>query len=156
MSDENIKEVDKIAKDLVAEVAPEELDLFDELAREYHANPRPPQVTRGGGDDALGFGLDAAVAASSPAVIAAVSACFGFALQIASDAFRDQTKDFVKDQVKKLLGGRKSGPVLLHLDAAQLAHARDLAASEARRFGLNKADADRLADALAGRLAMNG
>lgn len=155
MPDETTYWIDEISKELVAEVAPEELDLFDELAEAYHANPNPPERTRGGGDSALGFGLDAAITAASPAAMAAVSACFGYLIQIAGDAFKDQTRDFITVQVKALFGKKASAPVQLHLDPAQLARARDLAASEARRFGLSKDEADRLANALAGRLAMN-
>ena len=155
MSDEQSGLVDEISKELVAEIAPEELDLFDELAAGYHANPNPPDASRGG-DDALGFGLDAALIATSPAAMAAVSACLGYLLQVATDALKDQTKTAIQEQVKKLFAAKKSGPAQLHLDADQLARARSLAASEARRFGLSKADADRLADALAGRLAING
>jgi hypothetical protein len=154
MSDEYIFIVMDISRDLVGEVAPEELDLFDDLAAEYRANPNPPKVTRGG-DDALGFGLDAAMIASSPAVMAAVSVTLGFVIQVASDLLKDHTKTAVQDQIRKLFAGRKSGPVALTLTADQLARVRDLAASEARRFGLGRDEADRLADALAGRLAMN-
>jgi hypothetical protein len=154
MPDDTTLLVDEISKELVAEVAPEELDLFEELAQEYHANPKPPQAARGG-DDALGFGLDAAMAAASPAVMAAVTACLGFVLQVATDALKDQTKTAVQAQVKTLFAGKKSGPAAINLTADQLARVRDLALGEARRFGLKKAEADRLADALAGRLAMN-
>jgi hypothetical protein len=146
--------VDEVSRDLVGEIAPEELDLFDELAQEYHADPNPPEVTRGG-DSALGFGMEAALIATSPAVMAAVTVGVGFVMQVATDALKDQTKGFIQDQVKKLFAGKKPDDVNVQLNADQLAHLRDLAAKEASRFGLKKAEADRLADAIAGRVAMS-
>lgn len=150
----NASMIDDLSRALVAEIAPEELDLFPDLAQEYHANPKPPEVTRGG-DDPLGFGMEAALIATTPAVMAVVTLAFNFVTQVATDTLKDQTQTFIQEQVKRLFAGKKSGPASLELNPEQITRLRNLAASEAHRFGLKKAEADRLADALAGRLAMN-
>jgi hypothetical protein len=144
--------VAELSRELVSEVAPEELDLFDDLAGEYLANPNPPHATRGPGDDALGFGMGEALSAVTPAAMAALSVMIPLVTNMALDLFKSEGADFIRQMVKEKLSGKK--PVGFNLTPAQLQKARELAFAEAKRFGLKKAEADRLADALAGRLAM--
>lgn len=144
----------QLSRELLEEVAPEELDLFDELATEYHANPVPPDRSARTRDDALGFGLDAELIAISPAVIAAMTACLNFIVGIISESLKNQGETFINAQLKKLFEGKKPTDSSLSLDTEQLRHVRKLTLHEARRFGMGKAEADKLADALIGRLAM--
>lgn len=64
---------------IVARLAPDEIDLFDELAAEFFADPRPPGKPSLR-DDPCGFGADDFVVATTPAVLAVVVVTFGFAL----------------------------------------------------------------------------
>ena len=153
-------EVENISRDLVSELAPDELELFDDLAQEYRANPNPPDATHGT-DSALGFGLDAGVVAMSPAVMAAVTGAFGFVVTIAADTLKEQSKTVIVAAVKKLFEAKKSEPAAsepapIVLTPDQLREVQKIAAEQARRFGLKKDEAEKLADSLAGRLAMGG
>jgi hypothetical protein len=58
----------------VAEVAPEELELFDELLEEHFANPEASNTPTHSEDDALAFGLESAMTVVTPVVAAVVSA----------------------------------------------------------------------------------
>jgi hypothetical protein len=150
--DETTQLVDAVSLELVGQFAPKELEIFDDLAQDFHDDPTPPEAKRGP-ESPLGFGLDAAMIATSPAVMAAVTACVAFVMNAAADALKDQTKGFIQEQVKKLFKGSQADPAKFNLTADQLKHVEELAAKEARRFGLKKAEADRLAAVLAGRLA---
>lgn len=69
--------VKSLAKDMVVEVAPEELPLFDELAQEYFDDPTPPDLSARGSDDPLGtdFGQ---LLAETPAIIAMIMSFLTF------------------------------------------------------------------------------
>jgi hypothetical protein len=148
--------ISEVSKEIVAQVAPEEVELFDDLAAEYYANPQPPDLAARASDDPLGFGLDAGIVAATPAVMAMVSVAFGFVWQAAVDSFKTESQDFIAHKVKELFQGKKqeSAPKTLALTPAQLKEVRRLCIKEATDFGMCDKDAGQMADALAGRLAM--
>lgn len=65
---EGRKFVQEISKSLVIQIAPEELDLFDELVEEYFQDPTPPNVSSSTPDDPLGFGSAETLVAITPAM----------------------------------------------------------------------------------------
>lgn len=69
--------VKTLAKDIVAEVTPEELLLFDELVQEYFDDPTPPDLSTRGSDDPLGMDLGELLA-ETPAIMAMVMSWLAF------------------------------------------------------------------------------
>jgi hypothetical protein len=156
---ENRAFVTELSKEIVAEVAPEELALFDQLVTDYYQNPAPPDLTHRADDDALGFGLGEVLTAASPAATAMVSAVLGFVMQQAINAFHDESSDFIRSKVKGLFKRDKdkdqpSAGDALPFTRQQLKQARELALQEATRYGMEQAEAERMADALLRRLAL--
>ena len=47
--------VAELSRDVIAEVAPEEIALFDQLVAEYYADPTAPDRAAQADDDALGL-----------------------------------------------------------------------------------------------------
>ncbi len=147
--------LDDLAREVVGEVAPEELDLFDQLADEYHANPAPPDLTQPAGDDALGFGLGGALIAATPAVAAAASVVLGLVMQIGFAIVSDEASDQVRQRLRALLRRDRTAPTAAPtLDREQLRQIRQAALNEALRFGMAQDEAGRIADALLRRLAL--
>ena len=155
---QNRELVAALSMDIVAEVAPEELDLFDDLVDEYYEDPSPPDMSASARDSALGFGLGGALAAATPAATAMVSAVLGLVVQVATQAFQDESSDFIRDKVKSLFGGKKvetttDAPIPLTQD--QLRRMREAALAEAQKFGMSGDEAERMADALFRRMAVS-
>ncbi len=150
--------VEEVSRDVIAEVAPEELDLFDQLSDEYYANPTPPDLSQRAGDDALGFGLNELLIANTPAANAMITVVLGFAIQIISKAAGDESSDFVRARVKALFkrkgSAQPSQPAPVQFSTEQLRQMRAAAEAEAQRFGLDAADAGHMADALFRRMAL--
>src|SRR5262245_32214717 len=101
--------VAELAQEIIADVAPEELDLFDDLSAEYFANPKPPDMSSKSGDDALGFGIGDMLIASTPAAAAMVSVVVAFATQVIVQAASDEASDTIRERVKALFQ-RGKGP----------------------------------------------
>lgn len=164
-----------LTKEIVAEVAPEELDIFDSLLQEYYENPQPPDASAGASDDPLGFGLGETLIAVTPAATAMVYAVTSYILEAAVSQFKDEGAEFARNMVKKLFqerrkkkktgkepGAKEPGEAAEAAEKApdaavsapppltqeQLKHAHEVAIAEARRFGMNEAQALVMADAL--------
>lgn len=145
-----------LARDLVAELAPRESEVFEELAAEYFEDPRPPETAQGATDDALGFGLGGMVIAMTPAAAAVVSAVLSFLGSIALEAFRAEGGDYVRNRLRMLFQGDRApdGSAAVPVSQADLQRLYQVARDEAGKYGLSDADAATLADALFRRLAL--
>jgi hypothetical protein len=146
--------IEDISRAVISEVAPEELDLFDQLSEEYYADPTPPDLTQNASDDALGFGLGDLLIASTPASNAMITVVLTFAIQILMQAAGDEGSDFVRDRVRALFGRKGQAEPPPHFNRDELRHMRAAAESEAQRFGLSAEEAGHMADALFRRMAL--
>ena len=143
-----------ITQTIVTQVAPEELDLFDELLQEYFTNPQPaPQTTSS--DDPLGFGVGEVVAAITPAAAAMVSVVLSYLLPEVLKVSSQESAALIMARAKKLfqrmIGKTDTLPPLTH---AQLTHVKNLACQQALKFGVKAKIAEQMATALAGSLAL--
>lgn len=137
-----------LAKDAVAEVSPGELDLFDEVADEYWADP-VAAVAADRRDEQLGFGIDLALLA--PFAISIAVAVGQYLFGILTDAVAGEAKTAVAAKLRALL--RKKGePEAPQLTPAQFAQVRSVAVDAAGRLGLATDTARLLADAIVGGL----
>ena len=75
---EGRKYVHEISRKIVSQVAPEEVDLFEELLQQYFDKPHASAVDSKAGDDPLGSGLAETLLAATPAAAAMASAVIEF------------------------------------------------------------------------------
>jgi hypothetical protein len=171
--------VDEISKQLVMQLAPEEIDLFDDLAREVYDHPAhegspPPQQ-----DDALGFGAQEMVIALTPAVVGTVKTVLEYVLSESLETFKGESAAWVQARVKTLFkpasavpdgaetgdsaageaaspapGAALAGPGF-SISKENLAKIQALAKKQARIHGLPPKEAQQMADALIGRLILS-
>jgi hypothetical protein len=142
-----------LSKKLIAEIAPEELEIFDELFNEYPTSSHSPES---GLDDALGFGVNALIVAATPAAKAAVTAVLSFvASEIVSNA-KNESAVIIDQKIKALFnrGQNKTKEELPPLSKDTLNHIRKLAAKSARAQGLPEDQSQKIASALVGLLAL--
>ena len=147
--------VERISKEIVSDIAPEELDLFDELIDEYYDNPAPPDLSSAKGDDPLGFGVSAALmAAVTPAAAAMVSAVLAYVLKEVVKAVQEESADAIKKQIRSLFHLEKKGDGPEPLTQDQLEAVKKIARREAKKFGMEPDQARNMANALVGCLAL--
>lgn len=139
------------SKHLITQVAPEELDLFDELIEEYFDDPTPPDLSESDDDDALGFGLNELAVAITPAAAAAASSAVGYILSEVLKSTQEEGAAVLAKKVRKLLNPKDKTEALT---TEQLRQVRRLALTQAKIFGMETSQARRMADALIGSLAL--
>lgn len=147
--------IDDLSRSAVGQVAPEELDMFDELSQEYYDDPTPPDPNEEASDDALGFGMGAMLAAMTPAATAATTLLISFLVQVVVQSVADEGADRIRNTVRRMLGKEVPPDTPeVGLSREQLAEAKRMTYEEAVRFGVDESEAERLASALVGRLAL--
>ena len=153
---ESAELIQEISMNIVSEVAPEELELFDELMQEYFSNPNPPAQQRSESDDTLGFGLSEFVVAATPAAAAMASAVLSYLVTEVIKAGKDEGAGLIKKKIKALFnrGGQeeKAGPPPLTKE--QLEQVNLLAGKQALAFGMEANLSEQMANALIGSLAL--
>lgn len=141
--------ITEVTKGVVGQAAPEELELFDEMTEQYFQDPTPPKQSDSQGDDALAFGLEQAMVAVTPAVMAMVSAALSHLLKDVIDAAKEESAALIKQKIKALFNRNTPAP----LSEKQLEQIKTRAADEGVKFGLSADQAKNMADALVGQLA---
>jgi hypothetical protein len=146
---------------VVTEVAPEELDLFDELIGEYFRNPAPPKPGTASPDDPLGFGLGETMAAVVPAAGAMVSVAIQFILTEFVNTTTEETAEAMKAKIRSLfkkeenqVAPEKQDSGVHPLTKEQLEAVKKLARKQAVQFGISPEEANKMANALIGSLAL--
>jgi hypothetical protein len=127
------------SKDIVAEVAPEELELFDELMEEHFANPEASNTPTHSEDDALAFGLESAMTVVTPVVAAVVSAVVKYA---------------EAEPAPAQSAPKKPASASVSLSPDELARVRQLALEQSLACGLDSSQAERIADSVIVRLVL--
>jgi len=162
-SPEGRKLIQEISKGVVAEIAPEELDLFDELVIEYFQDPTPPDLSAKPKDDPLGFGLGEVLIAVTPAATAMVSEVLKYVMNESLTTAKEESAEAVKKQVKKLFNpekrdakpAKKEDGEVRPLNKDQLEQVKKLARKQAIKFGIGSDKAEKMAIALIGSLALS-
>jgi len=148
--------VQDLSKKLVSQLAPEELEMFDELYEEYRANPAPPADTDN--DDPLGFGVTEIMAAITPAAGAAASATVSYLASEVIKSAKDESAVVIQDKIKALFNPEKKKPEAdpPPLSKEALEQIKKLAVKSARAQGLSPKKAEQIALGLVGLLALSG
>jgi len=155
MKDASDQAVLDLARDLVAQAAPHELPLFAATSAAYLAHPG--DAAGGDGDQALGFGVEAAAAFLTPAALVVarqVIDALRAALGRSAERIADDTADGLLDRILHRGGDRDAAAAPAALSRDQLVAVRDAAIAKAKALGLSAKQADMLGDALAGKLAI--
>jgi len=142
--------VTEVSRELVAEVAPEELELVDELLDDYYANPTVHEPT----DNPLGFGSEF-LAASTPVIAMALQTLFNFILNEVWVSAQKESAVLIAQKMKVLFNPTKeTAEPLLGLTREQLEKAKQLIKKEAVRGGMKPKKAEDLALKIVARIAL--
>ena len=144
--------VGEISKDVVAQLAPEELEMFDEFVQEHFQNPEPSTKD----DEPLGFGGDVLVAVT-PLVVLVVQAVFKFIGEEILKATKEESSALIAKKVKAIFNpSDESKEALPTLTKEQLETIKNLVRKEAQRGGMKRKKAEDMALIITARLAMAG
>lgn len=144
--------VTEVSKELVAEVAPEELELVDELLDDYYAHPTVHKPE----DNPLGFGSEF-LAASTPVIAMALQTLFTFILNEVWVSAQKESAALIAQRMKALFNPTKEkAEPALALTREQLEKAKQLVKKEAMRGGMKPKKAEELALKIVGRIALTG
>ncbi|MGV9654461.1 hypothetical protein [Streptomyces sp. NPDC003554] len=148
----------RLARQAVAELAPDELPLFDVTCAAYFADPRKAGRRRGS-DDMLGFGVEAAVTAITTGALAASSEVAKIFMAQAAEGAATAVREGAESAVRRLkarLRGRPE-PVAAQvtpMTRSQLADVRRVAYERVLAVGIPEDTANLVADAVVGRLSI--
>jgi hypothetical protein len=131
------------ARTVVADLAPDELALFDPISQAYLRDPKKVLADRGRPGAVLGSGIDVAVALVSPVALAIASAVYDRLIEKAGEAVVEGG-----GRLLKRLGRKKNAAFRPEITAAQLDELRGLAVERAKELGLADEEAERVADAM--------
>src|SRR5690349_19800915 len=138
-----------VVRDVVAEVAPEELPLVDALSQFDDATVVYQLRLRRRRPEPLGFGVDAVHGVVTPIIWIVTSAAAG---RIGGTAGDGLVKG-LGSLVHKILRRHPAPVSIPPLTSAQLGEVRREALEAARRSGLSESRAEQIADALVAKLA---
>ena len=130
--------------------APEEVAVFD-ANRDRYLEGRAPTGTRGL-DQQLGFGVEV-IAMLTPYVVAAASAAVKAIVAAFADSATAEAKGAVSDWMHRLIHHEKGGAAEVALPADLLQRVHQITYDVCSQMGADPADATRVSDAVAGRLA---
>jgi hypothetical protein len=141
--------VGDVTTEVLAEAAPEELELFLGDRESWLAGRR----VSGAHEDMLGFGAEALVVLT-PYVVAAVGAAVRYVVSVLAEGADEQVRPRIKAWVRHLFRladpGPAATPAPLPADVAQRVH--DVTLSTCVDMGLSDSDARLVSDAVVGRL----
>ncbi len=142
--------VEEISKDIVAQIAPEEMEMFDELLQEHFQNPESSTTD----DEPLGFGGELMVAVT-PVVAMVVEAVIKFLLEEVIKAAKQESVTLITQKVKTLFNpSREKKGALPTLTQEQLERIKQLVRKEALRSGMKPKKAEDVALMITARLAL--
>jgi hypothetical protein len=147
-----------VARDVAAQIAPQELPLFRAISEAYFKDPDRVLDQRAARDEPLGFGVGEAVSLVLPIVLAVASEVVLFLAAEVKKAVGAESGKLTIEATKKLFkrfrAADQGQPPVSPLTPEQLAHVRKLAFEKARLLKLPEPQAQLLAEAVVGSLAI--
>src|SRR5574341_2140968 len=127
--------VNGLARELVVKFAPEEIDMFDDLAKEFYKAPTAPNVDDQS-NDPLGFGLNEMLLAITPVALAMTNAVLNFIATSALEALKEQSSERIHTEIKKLFKAfdKEDHQLLLQFNREEIPILRRIAIQEAEKF----------------------
>jgi len=160
--------VAEVARELVLQLASQELPLFRANSEAYFKNPDKALAEQKGKDDMLGFGSGEVVVLLTPIALSVVTEVVKFIVEEVKKSAKDESSALISHTVKKVFkkfrpeekkkdhdkkADEKKTPPALTPD--QLERVRDMALKKARQLKLSEARAKLLADAVIGSLVVD-
>jgi len=145
-----------LARAAVEKAAPEELPLFRATSEAYFENPQALEQ-KGGKDEMLGFGVDAALLLVTPVALQVARDVIGFLGEQLRERAREQGEGAIDRVIARLVnrnGGDGDAEPVEELTDEQLEQVRALAIKKGRALKLSDERATLLADSLVGSLAL--
>ncbi|WCM53271.1 hypothetical protein OH720_09730 [Pseudomonas sp. WJP1] len=148
--------VTDVAREVVSEIAPQEMPIFMAASRAYFNDPKKALHEIRSKDDALGFGMEALGVVVTPVVLHIISEVFAFLIGVARKATEDglakEIPQLLKAMFKKYQGSQPDVPTVLTREQIGLIHANVLLAAENLRLPPDKAKS--LANAITTQLVL--
>ena len=151
-----------LARDLVNQVAPEEMPLFRATSEAYFKDPQRVLKEHTGKDEMLGFGTGEVIFLVTPVAVAVSVEVVRFVTEEVGKSFKAESSAFVAALVKSVFKKyrpileREARPTASPLTPEQLREIHVIALTKARQLKLSEARAKILADALVGDLVVAG
>jgi hypothetical protein len=152
-----------VAREQVAQLAPQELPLFRAQSAAYFEDPQKALRGDRSEDDMLSFGPEVAFALLTPVILSVTSTALSAVAEELGKTLGEESRGIVGDLLRRLFRrppagaggtGGESPPEVPVLTAAQLARVRQSAFERARQLDVPEARASLLADSLVGSLAL--
>jgi len=143
-----------LARDAVAQIAPQELPLYRALSEAYFKDRKKAVEGYVAKDEMLGFGFPEAVAFATPVILDVLRYIADHVLQTIEAESADAASDTVR-QLFKRFRTHETQEQEPHLTSAQIVEVRRLAFEKARKLKLPEAKATLLADSIAGSLVVS-
>jgi hypothetical protein len=147
----------ELSRDLVSEIAPEELPLFRTASATYFQNPGRALAAQDNKDDLLGFGTGEVVTLLTPYVLAITTEVVGYLVVEIKKSAASQGSITIDEWVKKLFKRfrpRDAKDAPLPLTQAQLVQVQAIVQREGRRLKLSEPHLKLMADAVVGSLLL--
>jgi hypothetical protein len=158
----------EVAREVVGDVAPEELALLGPMSAAYFTDPDRALSGRTLDDEPLGFGVPVDGQLLTPIVLAVLTQVLAFLVTEVRKSVQAEAPDLIHEHVKRLFkklrpadaeaeaaaasGGKPATPP--PLSSQQLARVREIALARARQLGLTGSKAELLADSVVGGLVV--
>lgn len=148
--------VTDVARDVLSEIAPQEMPIFAATSRAYFADPDAALKKIRSTDDVLGFGMDALTILLTPAVLHIVSEVFEFLVRVAKKSTEDglakEIPQLIRAMFTRFRGSEPDVPSVLTREQLGLIHGNVLLA--ARKLHLPADKAQSLANAITAQLVL--
>ncbi len=155
---ENKELINELARDLVMQIAPQELPLFRAHSEAYFKDQKKALQNQSAKDEILGFGPGGAVVLLTPIALTVVDDVIAFMVEEVKKAAQAESASWINDTVKAMFKKfrpeekeEKGKPV--PLTPEQLAQVRHIVVKKARQLKLSDERARTLADTVVGGLA---
>ncbi len=145
-----------LARATIEKAAPEELPLFRATSEAYFEDPQALEQ-KGGKDEILGFGVDAALLLITPVALQVARDVIGFLGEQLRERAREQGEGAIDRLIARLVNpnsGEGDAEPVEELTEEQLEQVRALAIKKGRALKLSDERATLLADSLVGSLAL--
>ncbi len=150
--------ITELARDVVSQIAPQELPLFRANSEAYFKDPEKVLQSQAAKDEMLGFGAGDAVVLLTPIVLATLDEVVKFVVEEVKKSVQGEGAARIQQAIKALFkkfrqpeadDKKKPAP----LTPEQLVQVRRIAFNKARQLKLSEERAKLLADAVVGSLA---
>src|SRR5262249_18716495 len=135
--------VTEVARDVLSEVAPQEMPIFAAASRAYFADPASALRQSRPKDNVLGFGIEAVGVLVTPAVLLVVSEVLEFLTRIAAKAMEDglakEIPQIIKSMFRKFHSSDPDTPAVLTKEHLALIHGNVLLAAKKLRLPAEQA-----------------